>query len=133
MTASGAILVFGSNLAGRHDAGAALLARERHGAICGQAMGRQGRSYAIPTQDAQRRPLALWEIAAHVVGFVDYARAHPELTFDLTAVGCDTGDYEPDQIARMFAPAPCNVMMPQEFAEQLPGRRCESPASIDVR
>ena len=43
------IFVFGSNLAGRHGKGAALFARQKHGAIHGQGVGLQGTSYAIPT------------------------------------------------------------------------------------
>jgi hypothetical protein len=42
------VVVFGSNKAGRHGAGAALLACERFGAIYGNGYGRQGNSYAIP-------------------------------------------------------------------------------------
>ena len=45
------IFVFGSNLAGRHGAGAALAALKDHGAIYGCGEGIQGQSYAIPTKD----------------------------------------------------------------------------------
>jgi hypothetical protein len=45
------IFVFGSNLAGRHGAGAALAALKDHGAIYGRGEGLQGQSYAIPTKD----------------------------------------------------------------------------------
>lgn len=44
------VFVFGSNLAGRHGKGAALDAYRYHGAIRGQGVGWQGRSYAIPTK-----------------------------------------------------------------------------------
>ena len=47
------IFVFGSNLAGRHGAGAALCALREHGAIYGQGVGLQGNSYAIPTKDSK--------------------------------------------------------------------------------
>ena len=43
------IFVFGSNIAGRHSGGAAKLALRKFGAVMGQAEGRQGSSYAIPT------------------------------------------------------------------------------------
>src|SRR4051812_21240974 len=39
------IFVFGSNLAGRHGAGSARAAVLNHGAIYGQAFGRQGMSF----------------------------------------------------------------------------------------
>ncbi len=45
------IFVFGSNTEGRHGAGAALHARTNFGAIYGQALGLQGKSYAIITKD----------------------------------------------------------------------------------
>ena len=40
------IFVFGSNLAGRHGAGAAKIALEKHGAIYGQGVGLQGADIA---------------------------------------------------------------------------------------
>lgn len=43
------IFVFGSNLAGRHGGGAARVAHKYFGAIYGQGIGLQGKSYAIPT------------------------------------------------------------------------------------
>ena len=43
------VFVFGSNLAGRHGAGAAKFAREHHGAVYGQGVGFEGSSYAIAT------------------------------------------------------------------------------------
>ena len=45
------IFVFGSNTQGRHSAGAAKTARDKFGAIYGQAEGLQGQSYAIITKD----------------------------------------------------------------------------------
>lgn len=45
------IFVFGSNLEGRHGAGAAKIAKEQFGAIYGQEEGLQGNSYALPTKD----------------------------------------------------------------------------------
>ena len=43
------IFVFGSNLAGMHAGGAARIACRCFGAVWGQGVGLQGRSYAIPT------------------------------------------------------------------------------------
>jgi len=44
------IFVFGSNLAGRHGAGAAKIANRLYGAIYGAGVGPMGNSYAIPTK-----------------------------------------------------------------------------------
>lgn len=46
-----AVFCFGSNKLGIHGAGAALYAKNNHGAVQGQGEGRQGNSYAIPTKD----------------------------------------------------------------------------------
>jgi hypothetical protein len=109
------IFVFGSNLAGRHGMGAALCARTYHGAIYGRSVGRQGQSYAIPTKDKRIKALPLEAISEHVRTFIEYAAAHPELTFRLTAIGCGLAGYKPAQIAPMFASAPPNVIKPPEF------------------
>jgi hypothetical protein len=109
------IFVFGSNLAGRHGKGAALVARQKHGAIYGQGEGRQGESYAIPTKDSAMRILPLPAIRACVEQFLIYARRHPELTFYVTPIGTGLANYTPDEIAPMFAEAPPNVDLPEAF------------------
>lgn len=108
-----AIFVFGSNLAGRHGAGAALYARQHHGAIYGQGVGRQGSAYAIPTKDEHLLALPVFAIAAHVLNFLDYARAHPELTFNVTRIGCGLAGYTDSEIAPLFANAPANCQLPE--------------------
>lgn len=107
--------VFGSNLAGRHGAGAALHARKYFGARYGVGEGPQGNSYAIPTKDAELRTLALAEIEIGVAKFLAYARANPTLQFKVTAIGCGLAGYKPGQIAPMFADAPSNCELPDEF------------------
>jgi hypothetical protein len=109
------IFVFGSNLAGRHGKGAALYARQHRGAIYGQGVGLQGESYAIPTKDAKLRTLALEEIQRHIESFKSFARSHPALTFEVTAVGCGLAGYTPQQIAPMFKGAPANCILPDVF------------------
>jgi hypothetical protein len=109
------IFVFGSNLAGRHGKGAARYARQRHGAVYGQGVGLQGNSYAIPTEDERLRTLPLDAIREHVAAFKRFAAEHPELTFQVTAIGCGLAGYRPEQIAPMFADAPANCVLPAEF------------------
>lgn len=115
------IFVFGSNLAGRHGKGAALFARHHHGAEYGVGMGRTGNAYAIPTKDEGIRTLPLGIIAAHAAQFLDYARANPDLAFQLTPIGCGLAGYSFGQIAPMFKDAPPNVALPGEFAMALRG------------
>lgn len=110
-----AIFVFGSNLAGRHGKGAALHARLHHGARYGMGVGPQGNSYAIPTKDEHIKTLPLDRIKPYVDEFLAYARANPDIEFELSAIGCGLAGYKPKDIAPMFAEAPANVKKPPEF------------------
>lgn len=92
------IFVFGSNLAGRHGKGGALTARRYYGAIYGQAVGLQGRSYAIPTKDKHFRPLQLCIIEIYIQQFLEFAKAHPEHKFKLTPVGTGLAGYSIEQL-----------------------------------
>jgi len=116
---SASVFVFGSNLAGRHGKGAAKFARDHHGAIPGRGAGRQGASYAIPTKDAHLKPLPLREIELHVALFIIYAREHPDLDFQVTAIGTGLAGYRHEQIAPMFADAPPNCTLPPEWLRLL--------------
>ncbi len=106
------IFVFGSNRAGRHGAGAALCARNVHGAIYGQGEGLQGSSYGIPTKDENIRTLPINEIAGHVRTFLIFATDHPELEFQVTRIGCGLAGYTDNEIAPLFAGAPVNCTLP---------------------
>jgi len=109
------IFVFGSNLAGRHGKGAALYAREKHGAIYGQGHGRQGNSYAIPTKDRYLRVLPLSEIKDYVDIFLEYARCTPHTEFDLTPIGCGLAGYKQEEIKPFFKDKPDNVHFTKEW------------------
>jgi hypothetical protein len=115
------IFVFGSNLAGRHGKGAALEALRNWGAIAGQGVGFQGRSYAIPTKSYNLGVLPLCAIQEHVNSFLEFARQHPWMTFRVTAIGCGLAGYRPIQIAPMFDNAPSNCNLPEEFYQILEG------------
>ncbi|SRR5258706_1570286 len=114
------IFVFGSNLAGIHGRGAALTARKSHGAVYGQGEGLQGNSYAIPTKDHRLKTLSLCEIEGSVADFVEYAILHPELTFNVTRIGCGLAGYTDADIAPMFKGAPGNCILPQGWREWTP-------------
>lgn len=111
------IFVFGSNMAGRHGKGAALWAKQNRGAIYGQGVGLQGNSYAIPTKDAQLKTLPLWFIEEKVRDFVNFAKLHPEMEFEVTPVGCGLAGYSKEQIGPMFRDAPRNVYFMREWLE----------------
>lgn len=107
------IFVFGSNLAGRHGAGAARFAAQHHGAIYGQGIGLQGKSYGIPTKDERIETLPLNVITLHADAFKAFARSRPDLTFYVTPIGCGLAGYKRPQIRPMFADMPENC----RFAE----------------
>nr|DAO97028.1 MAG TPA: hypothetical protein [Caudoviricetes sp.] len=99
--AKGQVFVFGSNEAGIHGAGAAALALE-YGAEWGKGVGHYGMTYAIPTKDRNVETLNLSKIRPYIVDFVAYTKAHPELQFFVTRVGCGLAGYEDYQIAPLF-------------------------------
>lgn len=109
------IFVFGSNLAGLHRAGSARAAVEQHGAIIGVGVGLQGNSYAIPTKDEKIKSLPLLRIIPYVYQFLEFARMHPEMTFNIVAIGCGLAGYGPSEIGPMFKGAGVNCKLPKEF------------------
>lgn len=111
------IFVFGSNLAGRHGAGAALYAKKHHGAIYGQGIGRQGNSYAIPTKDERIKTLPIEEIVCYISDFMSYAENNPKLTFNVTRVGCGLAGYTDEAISCFFKDAPANCKLPEGWRD----------------
>lgn len=116
-----AIFVFGSNLAGRHGAGAALTASNRFGANYGVGQGRTGNAYAIATKNANLCTLTIEDVRYGVEEFLKYARAHPELWFFITRVGCGLAGFADAEIAPMFRGAPDNCDFPEGWVEFLVG------------
>lgn len=110
------VFVFGSNLAGMHGGGAARIARLRFGAVMGNGVGMQGRSYAIPTMQGGTET-----IRPYVNDFIAYAKEHPELTFLVTPIGCGIAGFEPEDIAPLFEEASNveNIWLPNSFWEVL--------------
>ncbi|MBS9535458.1 helix-turn-helix domain-containing protein [Mycobacterium sp. M1] len=111
--APGEVFVFGSNAHGLHDGGAARDAFQKFGAVWGEGHGHHGQSYAIDTMSG------FDTLSAEVDTFLGYARAHPELRFQVTPIGTGIADYRPDQIAPLFAGKPENVVLPVEFSAWL--------------
>ena len=106
------IFVFGSNLAGSHGGGAALLAYRRFGAIWGQGVGMQGQSYGIPTMHG-----GVEAIRPYVDEFIEYAKQHPEYKFFVTRIGCGIAGFQDWEIAPLFKDALDieNIILPKEF------------------
>jgi hypothetical protein len=106
------VFVFGSNLAGVHGAGAALLARNRFGAAQGFGYGLCGQSFAIPTKDMQINTLPLSKIKNYVDLFILEATKHPTKTFLITQIGCGLAGYKPENIFPLFEKVPSNCRLP---------------------
>lgn len=110
------IFVFGSNLEGRHGAGAALLALNRWGAVWGQGTGLQGQTYGIPTMQGGPET-----IEPYVLEFIRFARNHPEKKFLVTEIGCGIAGFRPKDIAPLFRGVLSveNIFLPKRFWEVL--------------
>lgn len=115
--------VFGSNEAGRHGAGAAKFALAHKGAVYGLGMGPAGNSYALPTMDWKIRQLPLEVIAHYVNRFIVFARYHPKILFQVTAVGCGLGGHYHKDIAPLFRYAPDNCLFDELWQEFLPKKQ----------
>lgn len=117
MARDNAVFVFGSNRRGAHGGGAAAAAYANYGAKWGQGEGHFGRSYALPTKDTHINTLPIDEVREHIDRFQAYARAHPELVFAVTRIGCGLAGFTDAQIAPLFAGAPANCKLPIGWAE----------------
>lgn len=106
------IFVFGSNLDGFHAGGAARVAANEFGAIWGQGVGLQGKSYAIPTMHG-----GVEAIKPYVDEFISFARQHRELTFLVTRIGCGIAGFRDEEMAPLFAAVidDENVILPRSF------------------
>ena len=106
------VFVFGSNIRGQHLGGAARVAFDKFGAVWGQGVGLQGQSYAIPTMEG-----GVDYVAGYVDEFILFAKAHPELFFWVTRIGCGIAGFREEEIAPLFEAASDldNVALPESF------------------
>lgn len=116
----GPCLVFGSNLAGIHGAGAAKYAVLHHGAIMGQGIGIQGNSCAIPTRDERIETLDYSEVGFHVSQFIVLAKWTPGTTYHVTRIGCGLAGFSDRDIAPLFIGAPGNCLFSSAWKPWLP-------------
>lgn len=116
---NGEIFVFGSNEAGIHGAGAALVAKQKFGAIQGKGLGAWGKSYAIPTKSIHITTLDKITIWGYVDEFIWYAWKRPEEEFFVTRVGCGLAGYSDHEIAPLFKKASSNCSFAEEWKPYL--------------
>lgn len=110
------VFVFGSNLRGWHQGGAAKHAQRYFGAIWGQGVGLQGQSYAIPTMQG-----GVDTIKPYVDDFIAFAQEHPEMRFLVTRIGCGIAGFKDEDIAPLFIEAlgQDNIVLPYSFIKVL--------------
>lgn len=125
------VFVFGSNMGSStggtptHGKGAALLARQKFGAIQGQAEGIQGHSYAIVTKKYwdKEKSSTLEEISKNIQNFIIYATNHSDKKFYVTKLGSSLAGYTIADIKGIFekinnspmSNIPENVILPKEY------------------
>jgi len=96
------IFVFGSNAAGRHGKGAALIAAKQYGAEPGNGSGLMGRSFAIPTKDEMIQTMPLWEVDFYIGHFCAFAKLNPDKNFFVTRVGAGLAGNTDESMAALF-------------------------------
>lgn len=111
----GQIFVFGSNLAGLHEGGAARQAFEDFGAQWGVGEGPSGRTYAFPTLTADFQQVSDLQLQESLACFYRYAIAHPNLEFILTKVGVGIAGFPEEKMRQLFEHAPANVIEPRDW------------------
>lgn len=118
------IFVFGSNTQGRHGKGAAKIAKEKFGAIYGQAKGLQGQSYAIITKDLTKDDKKTPSIPkSMIISQIKYlyvfAKQNPDMEFLIaySGIGGNLNHYSNEDMAEMFAceTIPDNIIFEEEF------------------
>ena len=112
------IFVFGSNLAGRHGAGAAKAAYENglctYGVGRGPCSGPKGFSYALPTKDKSMKPLSVLMLKFMVDEFIQFASQYADVDFLLTKIGTGLAGFKEEDVAKLFAAAGHNVWLIDE-------------------
>ena len=80
----------------------------------GQGVGLQGQSYAIPTMQG-----GVETIKPYVDEFIEFAKAHPEMTFLVTRIGCGIAGFTDREIAPLFKDSTSldNIKLPESFWE----------------
>jgi len=118
------IFVFGSNTEGRHGKGSALIARQKFGAIYGQARGLQGQSYAIVTKDLSKgiRSVTLDSIFNELIDLFIFAHETKKYKkFYIVKIGSSLAGFTITEMKSLFeeihskAFIPNKIILPKEY------------------
>lgn len=82
-------------------------------------------SYDIMTKELRcgKPRVTLAEIKPSVSRFLGFARRHPQLDFEVSAIGCGLPGCQVDPVAPFFEAAPANVLPPAPTLAALEERR----------
>lgn len=119
------VFVFGSNTQGRHGKGSALIAKQKFGAIYGQAKGLQGQSYAIVTKDLTARvhpSISVTYILTQIKELYLLASQTPDKLYYIAynASGINLNGYSNLAMAHLFGMhniIPDNIVFEEEFSK----------------
>lgn len=130
------VFVFGSNTEGRHGKGAALVAKQKFGAVYGKTTGLQGQSYAIVTKDLSKgeKSISLNQIGKQLQDLMLFAKDNPDKKFYVTKLGSSLAGYTVSDITSLFDKlkniTPSNVVLPIEYESRVESRPSDEYAEI---
>ena len=113
------IFVFGANLAGEHNGGAARIAQEKFSAASGVGEGRTGQSYAFPTLSQNGAKVTKEELKESINKLIKYANGEPNRMFLVTKVGCGIAGFKEEEMRELFLERkdmPANIVLPKGWA-----------------
>lgn len=102
------VFVFGSNMNGYHNGGAAKQAMQ-WGAIYGIGIGRMGQTYAIPTLASDFSKLPLSTIKFYLEKLIEDALLEPHTEFLFTSIGTGIAGFSKEEIDSIMPTLPTNV------------------------
>lgn len=113
------IFVFGSNLAGKHDGGAANIAQEKFSAKSGVGEGRTGQSYAFPTLTKDGQKVAKKDLKESINKLIQSATKETSRIYLVTKVGCGIAGFGEEEMRDLFRARrdmPANIVLPKGWA-----------------
>ncbi|MCC7413365.1 MAG: hypothetical protein IT495_17245 [Gammaproteobacteria bacterium] len=123
------VYVFGTSVAGQHNHDSAAVALRHHGAAADKWNGPTGDAYAIPYRNSEGELLSPAVIANYLRQLFDHARQCPDRVFLVARFGCERGAFDDDAMARLFAGAPGNCLLPGVWLRK---RRAPGPVRLIV-
>ncbi len=106
------VFVFGTDLAGKHRNESAATAVEFHAAATAKGSGASGNAYAIPYRSSNDELLPAEVITNYLDSLFELARSEPHRLFQVARFGCEAGAHGDAGMARLFARAPANCLLP---------------------